>query len=116
MVDYCVVNACAPSYVRAGSSSTEGFTMKRLETIKYDKYKTMYAGAGVDFMPLAVEMLGAISDTFLKFLKKLASVAADPIGTPYCTMFSYWQRRVSTILQKMNANILYFLATCKTSS
>ena len=27
-------------------------------------------------------------------------------------MFSYWQRRLSTTLQKMNANILY-LATCK---
>ena len=86
--------------------------MKRLETMKFDKYKTMYARAGVDFMPLAVEMHGAISDTFLKFLKKLASDAADHIGTPYCIMFSYWQRRVSTTLQKMNANILY-LATCK---
>jgi hypothetical protein len=41
--------------------------MKRLETMKYDKYKTMYARAGVDFMPLAVEVHGAISDTFLKF-------------------------------------------------
>ena len=59
-----VANACAPSYVRAGSSSTEGFAMKRLETMKYDKYKTMYARAEVDFMPLAVEMHGAISDTF----------------------------------------------------
>jgi hypothetical protein len=27
VVDYCVANACAPSYVRAGSSSTEGFAM-----------------------------------------------------------------------------------------
>jgi hypothetical protein len=64
--------------------------MKRLETMKYDKYKTMYARAGVDFMSLAVEMHGAISDTFLEFLKKLASDAADHIGTPYCIMFSYW--------------------------
>jgi hypothetical protein len=36
----------------------------------------MYARAGVDFMPLAVEMHGAISDTFLKFLNKLASDGA----------------------------------------
>jgi hypothetical protein len=50
--------------------------MKRLVTRKYDKYKTMYARAGVDFMPLAVEMHGAISDTFLKFLNKLASDGA----------------------------------------
>jgi hypothetical protein len=28
VVDYCVANACAPSYVRAESSSTEGFAMK----------------------------------------------------------------------------------------
>ena len=37
VVDYCVANACAPSYVlhRAGSSSTEGFAMKQLKSIKY---------------------------------------------------------------------------------
>jgi len=64
VVDYCVANACSPSYVRAGSSSTAGFAMKRLETIKYAKYKVMYERAGVDFMPLAMEMHGAISDTF----------------------------------------------------
>jgi hypothetical protein len=29
----------------------------------------MYAIAGEDFMPFAVEMHGAISETFLKFLK-----------------------------------------------
>ena len=57
-------------------------------------------------MPLAVGMRGAISDTFLKFLNKLASEAADHIGTPYCIMFSYWQRRVSTTLQKMNASCI----------
>jgi hypothetical protein len=32
--------------------------MKRLETMKYEKYKTMYARAGVDFVPLTVEMHG----------------------------------------------------------
>jgi hypothetical protein len=64
----------------------------------------------LDFMPLAVKMNGAVKDTFLKFLKKLASEAADYIGTPYCIMLSYWQCRVSTTLQKMNANILYLAA------
>jgi len=64
VVDYYVANACSPSYVRASSSSTAGFAMKRLETIKYAKYKVMYERAGVDFMPLAMEMHGAISDTF----------------------------------------------------
>ena len=59
-----LVVACSPSYVRAGPSSTAGFAMKRLETIKYAKYKVMYERAGVDFMPLAMEMHGAISDTF----------------------------------------------------
>jgi hypothetical protein len=53
---------------------------------------------------LLLKLSFATSDTdTLKFLKKLA----DHIGTPYCIMFSYWHRRVSTTLQKMNANILY---------
>jgi hypothetical protein len=51
-----------------------------------------------------MEMHGAITDTFLKFLKKLASAAAKQSDIPYCIIvFSYWQRRVSTTLQKLNA-------------
>ena len=59
--------------------------MKRLETMKHEKYKTIYARAGVDYMPLAVVMHGAISDTFLK---QIASDAADHVGTPYCVASS----------------------------
>jgi hypothetical protein len=78
--------------------------MKRLETMKHEKYKTIYARAGVDYMPLAVVMHGAVSDTFLK---QIASDAADHIGTPYCSIFySCWPHRVSTTLQKTNANVL----------
>ena len=57
-------------------------------------------------------MHGAITDTFSKFLKKLASAAAERNDIPYCIMFSYWQRRVSTALQKWNSKVLY-LAQCK---
>ena len=89
------------------SCATHGFAMKRLETTKCDKYKALYARAGMDFKPLAMEMHGAISDTFLKFLKKLASAAAEQTDTPYCITLSYWQRRVSITLQKLNARVLY---------
>ena len=63
--------------------------MKRLETNKYRKYQALYYRAGVDFVPLAMEMHGAITDTFLKFLKKLASAAAKQSDIPYCIVFSY---------------------------
>ena len=76
------------------------------------KYKEQYRRLGIDFKPLVMEMHGAISDTFLKFIKKLASAAADRHDRPYCIIFSYWQRRISTVLQKFNARILY-LAQCK---
>jgi hypothetical protein len=71
VVYYCVVaNACAPSYDRAGSSSTECLVMKRLN-MKYDKYKTMYARrAGVHLLVL------------------------------HNISFSYWRRRVSTRLSR----------------
>jgi hypothetical protein len=44
--------------------------------------------------------------------KKFKLLLTILVRTPYCIMFSCWQSRVSTTLQKMNANILY-LATCK---
>jgi hypothetical protein len=63
VADYCcIANACAPSYVR---NSTEGFAMKRLETNKYRKYQALYYRAGVDFVPLAMEMHGAITERHL---------------------------------------------------
>ena len=48
--------------------------------------------------------------TLPKQSKKAA--AADRHDRPYCIVFSYWQRRISTVLQKFNARILY-LAQCK---
>ena len=53
-----------------------------------------------------MEMFGATSDTFLKFLKTLANEAAEINDTPYSTTFSYWQKRISTTLQRYNAKIL----------
>jgi hypothetical protein len=41
-----------------------------------------------------------------------ASAAAKQSDIPYCIVFSCWQRRVSTTLQKLNARVLY-LAQCK---
>jgi hypothetical protein len=43
--------------------------MKRLEIIKYDKYKTIYARAGVDFMPLALEHGASVVPSRIQFRK-----------------------------------------------
>ena len=65
-------------------------------------------------MPLAVGMRGAISDTFLKFLNKLASDGAGHMHwyTLLHHVFLLAAPSIYTTLQKMNASILY-LATCK---
>jgi hypothetical protein len=39
-----------------------------------------------------MEMFGATSDIFLKFLKTLAKDAAEINDTPYSTIFPYWQK------------------------
>jgi hypothetical protein len=53
-----------------------------------------------------MEMFGATSDIFLKFLKALPKEAAEINDTPYSTTFSYWQKRISTTLQRYNAKVL----------
>ena len=111
VVDYCVANACAPTYVRQ-AAAVQGHALRHLEEIKIAKYRALYKRVGVDFKPMAMELHGAISDTFSKFLKKLSSAAAERNDIPYCIVFSYWQRRISTALQKNNARVLY-LAQCK---
>jgi hypothetical protein len=77
VVDYSIANACAPSYIQNPLTSKQGHAMHLREEAKNTKYKEQYRRLGVDFKPLVMEMHdGAISDTFLKFIK-LASAAAD---------------------------------------
>ncbi len=54
-----------------------------------------------------MEMHGATSDMFMKFFRELASAIVEENDIPYCIIFSYWQRRVSTTLQKYNAKVLH---------
>ena len=85
----------------------EKYALTQLENGKFKKYRAQYHAVGVDFKPLAMEMFGATSDIFLKFLKTLAKEAAEINDTPYSTTFSYWQKRIiSTTLQRYNAKAL----------
>jgi hypothetical protein len=60
----------------------------------------------VDFLPLALELHGVISDTFKKIFRRLAAEVSENNDIPYCIAVSYWQKRMSTTLQLMNAPIL----------
>jgi hypothetical protein len=45
-------------------------------------------------------------ETFKKFIRRLATEISDANDIPYCIALSYWQRRMPTTLQRMNATIL----------
>ena len=53
-----------------------------------------------------MEMHGFTSDTFKKFLRRLATEVSDANDIPYCISLSYWQKRLSTTFQKLNAIVL----------
>jgi hypothetical protein len=107
VVDITIANPCCPSYLHHARDIIEKYALTLLENGKIRKYGAQYHAVGVDFKPLAMEMFGATSDTFLKFLKTLAKEAAEIHGIPYySTTFSYWQKRISTTLQKYNAKVL----------
>ena len=105
VVDITIANPCCPSYLHH-ARDIEKYALTHLENVKYNKYRAQYHAVGVDFKPLAMEMFGATSDIFLKFIKTLAKDAAEINDTPYCTTFSYWQKRLSTTLQRYNAKVL----------
>jgi hypothetical protein len=67
--------------------------LTQLENGKFRKYGAQYHAVGVDFKLLAMEMFGATSHA-------LAKEAAEINDTPYCTTFSYWQKRISTTVQR----------------
>jgi hypothetical protein len=80
VVDVTIANPCCPTYLHH-ARDIEKYALTLLENNKLKKYKTQYHAVGVDFKPLAMEMFGATSDIFLKFLKTLAKGAAAEIKT-----------------------------------
>jgi hypothetical protein len=60
----------------------------------------------INVLPLALEIHGVTSETFKKFIRRLATEISDANDVPYCIALSYWQRKMSTSLQRMNATIL----------
>ena len=105
VVDITLANALTRAYLPQ-SAHVQNYALSLLEHNKIVKYAAAYRNVGVDFKPLALEMHGATSATFTKFLKELTSAAAKENDIPYGIMYSYWQRRISTTLQKYNAKVL----------
>ena len=81
VVDICIANACAKSYIRS-SCDTEGYAMNLLETRKFEKYERAYRNVGVDFLPLALELHGVTSETFKKFFRRLATEVSENNDIP----------------------------------
>ena len=106
VVDFCIANACAFCYLN-NACETEGHALLQLEKIKIVKYQEAYRRVGVHFKPIAAEMHGVISKTFQWLLQKLVSKAAARSRIPYGILLSYWQKRISTALQKANAKVLH---------
>jgi len=106
VLDVTIGNAPSRAYLNH-SRSIANYTLSLLEKNKFDKYAAAYRNVGIDFKPLAMEMHGATSDIFMKFFRELASAIVEENDIPYCIIFSYWQRRVSTTLQKYNAKVLH---------
>jgi hypothetical protein len=44
-----------------------------------------------------------LHQTFKKFFRRLATEVSEANDIPYCISLSYWQKRLSTALQKLNA-------------
>jgi DNA-binding IclR family transcriptional regulator len=71
--------------------------MSQLEICNIEKYQHAYRN---------VEIHGVTSESFKKIIRRLAIEISDANDVPYCIALSYWQRRMSTTLQRMNATTL----------
>ena len=106
VVDFCIANACAFCYLN-NACETEGHALQQLEKIKIAKYQEAYRRVGVHFKPIAAEMHGVVSGTFQWLLQTLVTKAAERSRIPFGILYSYWQKRISTALQRANAKVLH---------
>mmetsp|Transcript_30481 Transcript_30481/g.56778 ORF Transcript_30481/g.56778 Transcript_30481/m.56778 type:complete len:134 (+) Transcript_30481:84-485(+) len=93
--------------IEALISETEGHDMYHLESFKLSKYFEPYRRVGVYFKPIGAEMHGVITKNFQWLFQKLVTKAAEKSHIPYGILYSYWQKRMSTTLQKSNAKVLH---------
>ena len=118
VVDYSIAYACAPCFLH---STIRSRPRKRHapagRTQEYQVQGTIQkTGCWFHFKPLVMEMMhGAISDTFLKFIKKLASAAADTHDRPYCMhcFLLLATQNLHSAPKVQCADLMAYLAQCK---
>lgn len=104
-IDVTVGNPTASSYI-ARASKTEHYVIQQKEKLKNKKFLARCNEHRTDFMPLAFEIYGAISEKGDSLIRNLATRAAQLHHLPTSVLIAYWRKRISTTLQVYNARLI----------
>ena len=98
-IDVTIAHPTGATHMRNGSTRQKHFALKHLEDLKIAKFEQRCNAFNSDFVPLALDTYGGISEKFDKLIEKLSSKAAEFNNIPYPILLNYWKNRISTVLQ-----------------
>jgi hypothetical protein len=104
-LDFAFTNATNNSNIQQ-AKDRPGYALKEMEKKKNDKYSEGCQEIGHDFMPMCFEIHGTTSEDFEKLFAKIVKIAAENREAPYNVLYSYWRKKLSTVLQVYNAKCL----------
>ncbi len=105
-IDVTVWNPTGVTALRRGSGATQHQTISDAEKMKTDKYEERCRQIDHKFMPMAIEIYGAVSKQVESFIGKVVERAAEVNAIPQSILLSYWKKRISTTLQHYNARLI----------
>ncbi len=71
------------------------------------KYAESAAASDIDFMPMALECYGALSQELIHIIRLLSEKRADLANSNKSVVAQYWYKRISCTLQKGNSRAFY---------
>ena len=104
-LDVTVINPLQAAQVH-GAAATAGHALGEAHRRKLDKSWEACHGQGIEFLPLAVECLGAWHPSAIAELKKLGSALARQTGEEESTTIQRLFQQLSVALMRGNAALL----------
>ena len=105
------ITVTSPSSGRTAGQSrtlciTPGWALKRAEDKKIAKYTELSRQNNLNFVPIAIESTGMLSEKTIDFMQKVADKASDVHKIPAHILLNYHMNHLSVLLQKMTAQAM----------
>ncbi len=105
LLDVTICNPICESYLSHTRNDPHS-AIRRAVNTKNNKYFQRAEACDINFMPMALECYGALSNEFVKVIQMLCQKRAELVGSDHSVVTQYWYKRISCTLHKGNVRAI----------